>query len=261
MRVVTRAIHQTNHPRRLTIRAVRLASGLVLLTYLFLHLVNHALGLVSLEAAEAGLKLAKAIWQSPPGTVALYGAAVVHIALALYTLFERRHWGMPPLEWLRLYAGFSLPVLLIDHAVNTRLGQTLYHYDPAYRNIVAMIVTNGSTGWQLALLAPGWLHGCLGVWISLSRLNWAVRLKPLLIAFVVGMPVLSAIGFYEMTVTLENDPSGSGAAYYAPTGTSGAEMTARLKRLASDLRFAYLGLIGTTILAGFAHRRLTAKRV
>ena len=128
-------------PGRITIRTVRLASGLVLLTYLFLHLVNHALGIASLDLAEAGLKLAKAVWQSRLGTVALYGAATAHLCLALYTLFERRHWSLPPVEWLRLYAGFSLPILLIDHGVNTRIGESLYHYDPVYRNIVATIVT------------------------------------------------------------------------------------------------------------------------
>lgn len=246
--------------RRLTIRSVRLVSGLVLLTYLFLHLVNHALGIVSLDAAEAGLKLAKAIWQSAPGTIALYGAATVHLALALYTLFERRHWRLPPLEWLRLYAGFSLPMLLVDHGVNTRLGGSLYHYDPAYRNVIAMILTNGNTGWQLALLAPGWLHGCLGVWISLRRHGWAQRLKPLLIAFVIAMPCLSGLGFYRMTVALENDPSGGGAAYYAPAGASGKEMTVRLKALSGNIFVGYLAVIAGVVAAGAAYRRLTAGR-
>lgn len=249
-----------DHPGRITIRTVRLASGLVLLTYLFLHLVNHALGIASLDLAEAGLKLAKKIWQSPPGTIALYGAAAVHLALALYTLFERRHWSLPPVEWLRLYAGFSLPVLLIDHGVNTRLGGTLYHYDPVYRNIVASIVTNGNTGWQLALLAPGWLHGCLGVWIGLRRYDWARRLKPLLLAFVIAMPCLSGLGFYRMTEALENDPSGGGAAYYVPSGESGAAMKARLRVLGMDLMVGYVALVAGAVAAGFAQRRLMARQ-
>ena len=36
------------------VRRVRLVSGLVLLTYLATHFINHALGLISLEAMEAG---------------------------------------------------------------------------------------------------------------------------------------------------------------------------------------------------------------
>ena len=38
-------------------RSLRLASGLVLFTYITAHLVNHALGLVSLKTAEAGARI------------------------------------------------------------------------------------------------------------------------------------------------------------------------------------------------------------
>src|SRR5262252_8180811 len=43
---------------RVTARDLRLGSGLVLFTYLAAHLANHALGLVSLNAAEIGLRVA-----------------------------------------------------------------------------------------------------------------------------------------------------------------------------------------------------------
>jgi adenylate cyclase len=47
-------------------RAVRLATGLILLTYVATHLLNHALGLVSLAAAESGRELFLAFWRSAP---------------------------------------------------------------------------------------------------------------------------------------------------------------------------------------------------
>src|SRR5439155_19487860 len=43
--------------RRPTQREARLASGLVLFVYVVWHLVNHALGLISIDAAERGLAL------------------------------------------------------------------------------------------------------------------------------------------------------------------------------------------------------------
>src|SRR5215470_16951682 len=49
---------------RVTTRDLRLGSGLVLFTYLAAHLANHALGLVSLNAAEIGLRVAVAVWHS-----------------------------------------------------------------------------------------------------------------------------------------------------------------------------------------------------
>src|SRR5690242_9255533 len=110
----------------LTLRPVRLASGLVLLTYVTLHLANHALGMWSLALAERGLTWSVALWQSGPGTILLYSAAGVHFMLACQTVYVRRHWRLPPIEWIRLWAGFSLPLLLIGHVVSTRLAVTLY---------------------------------------------------------------------------------------------------------------------------------------
>jgi len=44
---------------------------LVLLTYVSLHLTNHALGIWSIDLAERGLTWSIALWQSPPGTALL----------------------------------------------------------------------------------------------------------------------------------------------------------------------------------------------
>jgi adenylate cyclase len=175
-----------------------MASGLVLLSYVSLHLTNHALGIWSLDLAERGLTWSIALWQSLPGTVLLYGAAGVHFALACRTVYTRRHWDLPIIEWVRLWAGFSLPLLLIGHVVTTRLGATLYHAEPSYRLVVSTLVRSGAQGWQLALLAPGWLHGCLGVWLSLQRFALMRRARPVLVGIVVLVPLLSAFGFLRM---------------------------------------------------------------
>src|SRR5450631_1605777 len=93
-----------------SVRRLRLLSGLVMFAYIAIHLVNHALGIVSLALAESGLRLALAFWRSPPATLLLYGAAAMHFSLALWTLYSRREWGLPWIEVLRLASGFSLPL-------------------------------------------------------------------------------------------------------------------------------------------------------
>jgi adenylate cyclase len=103
-------------------RSLRLASGLVLFTYITAHLINHALGLVSLKTAEAALEFAVEVWSSPLGTVLLYGAFAIHFVLALWSVYERRTFRLPPLELLRIALGFTLPIMLIGHAANTRLA-------------------------------------------------------------------------------------------------------------------------------------------
>ncbi|WP_245643888.1 hypothetical protein [Paraburkholderia oxyphila] len=185
------------------LRKLQLASGLVMLTYLFLHLVNHALGIASLELAGHALVLALRLWRSTPGTIALYGAAALHFALALHTLCGRRHWALPPAEWIRLWAGLSLPMLLIRHAVSTRLASTLYGFEPDYERVIVVLLTSGTQGLQLALLAPGWIHGCLGLWFRLRHYEWARRMKPALLAFMILLPLLSAAGFGRMMRAVE----------------------------------------------------------
>lgn len=190
-----------------SIRQWRLYSGLVMFVYIAMHMINHALGLWSLALAEAGLTLAMFVWQSPPGMVALYGAAAIHFALALRTLYERRHWRLPLIEWVRLWAGFSLPWLLIGHVVATRLASGWYDFTPSYENVVGTLVRGGLQGWQIALLAPGWIHGCLGLWLSLRRYLAVRRMKTALVAVMLAMPVLSAFGFANMARTSIQAPT------------------------------------------------------
>jgi adenylate cyclase len=185
-------------PALFTVRHLRLASGLVMFAYLTIHLVNHALGIVSLALAESALKLAIAVWRNPVATFLLYGAALLHVSLALWTLYSRREWRLPWIEILRLAAGFSFPLLLIGHAVTTRLGDALYELRPSYASIIANLLAAGTQGLQLALLAPGWLHGCLGLWITLRHFETMRRLKPWLIGLVFLIPFLAAAGFVHM---------------------------------------------------------------
>jgi adenylate cyclase len=185
------------------LRRLQLGSGVVLLIYLFLHLINHALGIWSLELAGRGLALALWLWRSTPGTIALYGAAALHFALAVRTIYGRRHWTLPLAEWVRLWAGLSLPLLLIRHAVTTRLASSLYGFEPDYERVVIVLLTSGTQGLQLALLAPGWIHGCLGLWFRLRHFPWARRMKPALLALVALLPLLSAAGFIRMMRAVE----------------------------------------------------------
>jgi adenylate cyclase len=240
-----------DHPH-FTLRRLRLASGLVMFVYLTLHLLNHALGILSLDLAEGGLKLALAVWRNPLASFLLYGAAAVHIALALWTLYSRREWQLPWVEILRLLAGFSFPLLLIGHAVTTRLGDEVYAIHPSYAAIIANLLAQGTQGMQLALLAPGWLHGCLGLWISLRRFATMQRLKPLLVALVIIIPLAAAAGFLRMADQVRS---------MTPPPVTPELLAERdaLAAWADDLMRFYIGAVAAALLLGrvraFATRR------
>jgi len=69
---------------------LRLISGLVMLAYVTMHLLNHAVGLISLDAMENVLWYMFRIWMNRPAQLLLYGSFLVHYGLALYALWQRR---------------------------------------------------------------------------------------------------------------------------------------------------------------------------
>src|SRR5262249_56357574 len=91
---------------------VRLWTGLVLFTYLTTHFLNHALGLVSLDAMAAGREYFILLWRSWIGTVALYGSFSIPNRLALSALYPPPPPPMPPWEACQLPPRPLLPPLL-----------------------------------------------------------------------------------------------------------------------------------------------------
>ncbi len=186
-------------------RALRLGSGLLLFTYVATHLLNHALGLVSIAHAEAGLAAAVRVWHSLPGTVLLYGAAAVHVALAFESLYRRRSLRLPPIEWLRIVMGFGMPLLLIGHVAATRAAFELHGLAPEYGRVIRSLWAAGAEWLQLGLLAPGWIHGCLGLHIAFGHRRWYRRGFLAWFSVALLVPVLSALGFLQMSRTVLDD--------------------------------------------------------
>src|SRR5438552_144510 len=107
------------------VQRVRLGAGLVLFTYVTTHLLNHSLGMISLGAAEAGRPWFLGFWRSPLVWPVLYASLTLHIALALWAIFRRRHLRLPRWELVRLSLGLCIPVLLFTHIFGTRVQHTV----------------------------------------------------------------------------------------------------------------------------------------
>jgi CDGSH-type Zn-finger protein/ferredoxin/uncharacterized Fe-S cluster protein YjdI len=230
----------------MTRRDLRLGSGLVLFAYITAHLANHALGLVSVSVAEAGLRVAVAFWHSLPGTVLLYSAAAIHLALAMVAVYERRTLRMPATEALRIALGFGIPLLLIGHLASTRFASELYGLRSDYARIVWTLWTSDSEGRQLALLASGWLHGCLGLNFAFGRRPLYQRVRPLLFGAALVLPVLAALGFLAMGRELA--VLGANRAWLeAHVSLMSADQQIRLEHIREGLLAAYLGAFGLVL--------------
>ncbi len=238
---------------RLTRQDLRLGSGLILFVYITAHFTNHALGLISVAVAERGLRVAVAVWHSLPGTVLLYGAAGIHITLAFVAVYEHRTLRMPPAELLRIVLGFGIPTLLIAHAVTTRLAYEAYGAQPDYARIVWMLWHSNREGRQLALLVPGWLHGCLGLSFAFGRRVWFQRFRLILFGAALLLPILATLGFLEMlkeVSILAQDP----AWFNANVLSLDTAQTQKLAWTSDTLLVLYFGLIGAVFVARMVRR-------
>jgi adenylate cyclase len=238
-----------------TRRDLRLASGIVLFTYVTLHLSCHALGLVSLEVAERALRVTVLLWHSPPGTLLLYGAAATHISLALLAVYDRRTLRMPPLQALRIVLGMTMPLALVGHFIATRYAFERYALPAEYSRVVAGIWANGASGLSLGLLAPGWIHGCLGLRYAFAHRPGWQRWQLVLFAVALLLPVLAGVGFVTMARELEARRSAAESAFVLPTRAQ----EAGLREAREGALVVYLALVAL-VAAGRSWRSVAERR-
>lgn len=182
--------------RGIGVREVRIGCGLVMFVYIFSHFFNHALGNISLDAMEAWLAYHMWWWRSPLGAAVLYTAAIVHLALGFWALYQRRHFRFAAAEITQLVLGLSIPLLIVSHLVGVRLNGTLFGREIYYgQSIYAYWVSRPHLEWvQFVLLVVAWTHACIGLyfWLRLMRFfKWAA---PYLLAVAVLLPPLALLG-------------------------------------------------------------------
>ena len=194
-----------------TVRQVRLACGLVLFTYVTLHFLNHALGLISVATMEGGLTLQKLIWQSIPGALVLYAALIIHMSLGFFALYERRQFRLGGLEATQLLLGLTIPFLLADHVFGTRVALSLFGSDKGYAQELYKFGTFPIAGIiQGILLLIVWVHGCIGLHFWLALKPFYPRIRNLLLSGAVLVPTLALIGYAQgerETLRVVGDPA------------------------------------------------------
>lgn len=175
---------------------LRLWSSYVLFAYVVMHLLNHALGLVSLGVLEAGGRWFAFVWHSAPGQVALYGALFAHFFTALLSLYQRRALKLSLWEWVQWGLGALIIPLGAIHVVGTRLGHALYGIEPGYPWVLGSLVVSDwtSTVRQFSLPLVVWLHACIGLHFAWRLKAWYSDWLPTLYACALLVPAASIGG-------------------------------------------------------------------
>lgn len=175
-------------------RSIRLWSGVILFAFVLTHFLNHALGLFGLATMEQVQLWRIALWRSWPGTVLLYGAAVIHVALALKRIVGRRTWRMPMREALQIALGLAIPFLLYEHAIGTRYVAEVAGVNDAYGVTLQHLWPSRSIHQPLLILVV-WAHGFIGINYSIRLQPWYPRVREPMLIVAVIIPLLAIAGY------------------------------------------------------------------
>lgn len=254
-------MHRTRRMNAKQWARLRSATGILLLIFILTHLINHGLGLISMDAMESGRRVFAAVWRHPIGQLALYGSLLLHLFIALRSLSQRRSLRLPPWEWAQLGLGLLIPILLIDHVAGTVVNRHINGIETHYPLVIALI---GSSPWQsvkqVLLLLAVWLHLSIGMhyWLRIKR-GYAVAL-PWLYALAILIPVLALIGILRALAdqhdAIHRDPA-LGIDILREWRALSEPQRARVTHTADMLLTAYLAAITLTMLVRVWRNRRT----
>src|SRR5687767_5087753 len=242
-------------------RLLRLVTGLVIAAFVVGHFLNHALGVVSIEAMDR-VRVALAFWwRSPVGAILLYGSLLTHFALALISLYRRSTLRMPAWEAAQLLLGLAIPPLLIAHIVGTRLTWTLLGHNIDYERVVGLL---WSSEWsalrQSLLLLLVWAHLCAGLHFWLRLKTWYQSAQPLAFAMALLVPAIALSGFVSAGFYLwpSIESVGSMQKYNVDLAGMTPEQRALMAGWRSGLEYAFWIALAATLLARWLRTRIGA---
>ena len=253
----------TRFIRGINVRQVRLGCGLVLFAYLLSHFANHALGIISMDALDAGLTLHIAFWQFPPVGMVFYAAALIHTGLGIWALYERRQFRWKAIEPLQLVLGLSVPALIITHIVGVRLGHSLFGHDKLYPQVffAYWIVWPPKMWLMYAVVLISWIHACIGLHFWLRMKPFYQTAAPFLLAVAVLVPTLAMLGLYQGgRSVVDSDSVEWRKENLSPARVGTSSEQAVLNSIEDYFLIGYLGLVGIVLLARGA-RALAERRV
>ena len=179
-------------------RRLRLATGLILLSFVTCHLANLAIGMHSLAALEAWRMVLTAPWTRGAGFYLLAAAALVHASLGLYAIASRRTLTLSATDVAQLVLGLATPPLLIAHAVAL---YTAIRVSPDFADNYGQIL---AVYWsfapfyaflQLFAVIVVWMHAAIGLysWLVLKPI-WR-RISGFVLPMLFAVPILALLGF------------------------------------------------------------------
>jgi adenylate cyclase len=235
------------HTYRSITGRLRLVAGLILLFYVFTHLLNHAVGIFGREAIEATRRIFLSFWRSRLLFWVVPTSLIIHSGLALARLLGRRTLrGIRPDEWIQVLSGMLVPLMLLPHFYYTRMAAVNYNIRDSYTFIITTMMADSPI--LFVFLIVVWIHGTIGLHRALALKSWYGRVQRPLEMIGLLLPVLAIVGVVVVRREIEalrDDPAWLAAVLERgnPQGVPLGEMTRAFAIQASTWYLGGLGLV------------------
>jgi len=241
---------------------IRIVSGLVLMIYVTLHLLNIAAVLISPNFADAFQAARLAVVRSNVGEVVMAAALLSHAGLALWKTAMRRSLRMPVSDAVQIVLGLMIPPLLASHFVYTHIAADTLGVDTRIGYLTSLI-WGTADGWlQPLLLAVVWIHGAIGLHMWLRLTEWWPRVGPWALGLGVLVPTVSVLGYVTIARVIDGlmaDPRAKALAREVWQWPDAAGF-AQLAQVDQQLTWVIYGILGLTALTFLAQRGLAILR-
>ncbi|MGP0094853.1 MAG: adenylate/guanylate cyclase domain-containing protein [Xanthobacteraceae bacterium] len=241
---------------------LRLASGLVLLTFVVCHLTAHSFLIISIDRADAALKTLMAPWRTDAGSLILGGALTIHYANALWSIYLRRSLRLTRWEWSQLLLGLCIPPLLTLHVIATRIAEEAFGTLSGYKSVLLAqwVVMPWWGVAQTTALLTVWLHASIGIHFWLRVKRWYPDWQPVFAAVALLLPTLALSGYVTAGNQVAREAQNPQTAQALLNDTYLTEdALAGITRIATTVWAVELGLVllpfAARLVRGFAYRR------
>ncbi|MFO1525851.1 MAG: adenylate/guanylate cyclase domain-containing protein [Turneriella sp.] len=184
---------------------IRFFASLVVLTYTATHFLNHALGLISLDALEGGRKIFLAFWRNSVLQFLFPLALFLHAQSAIWRLMFRQSWRFSRREKIKILTGLAIPLLLLMHLAGTRMQWWVYGHNDTYAYFLYQNLSDGGIWFVLVMSILVWVHGFYGVTAMLDLKPFFARYRTAFVIGFVALPLLGLAGIISATAQVARE--------------------------------------------------------
>ena len=248
----------------LIVRRSRTISGCILFFYVFTHLLNHSLGLISLDTMEQGRAIFLRFWRHDVLFYVLYGALSIHFLLGVYALARRRSFRMSRKEWIRNSCAVLIPFFLASHLSITLWGSRFLGLNDSYAFMIISTYIFDPFGYIILglMLMLVWTHGSIGIIGLIEFREFYSKRRGLFQGLILGLPLIAYGGYIRASIELSEASQSNPITILELISNSNftAEIGEKIVSLSDLLQFLVYPVLLSLFVAFYFIRNLLEKR-